>query len=307
MVILNNRERKALEQKNQKSLIVPIYINEKIVIDMLAIIDDGFSKVSQIHSIENIDNSETNTVGVGTSAGSIVSKFLKIDFKGDIADQKMSQLNNRTSKEKIHTNVSLLSKFRSYILENELLKINFRIEDLKIGDFVELEGELQKNPLIEFLDAFIDIFKMVNIFSEENYTGNKNKGKSQDRENQKIIKQIQSFSGELKHSGTIDFILSSDQGEVVLSTQEQYLSNDNISEILGGTFKVLGKVIAICEDDSKCINLLRKTTLSLLPEETLEEMFSGFKSGEMEEFNLPTFKTKIKGPAIIVIPIAIYS
>ena len=45
------------------------------------------------------------------------------------------------SKEKVHTNVSLLSKFRSYILENEILKINFDIGKLKIGDFVELEGE----------------------------------------------------------------------------------------------------------------------------------------------------------------------
>ena len=47
-----------LDGKNKNSLIVPIYINEKIVIDMLAIIDDGFSKVSQINSVENIDNSK---------------------------------------------------------------------------------------------------------------------------------------------------------------------------------------------------------------------------------------------------------
>ena len=155
-------------------------------------------------------------------------------------------------------------------MENEILKINFDIGKLKIGDFVELEGELQKNPLIEFLDAFIDIYKLVDIFSEESHLGNKNKAKAQEKKNQKLIKQIKSFSDELKHSGTIDFILSSEEGEIVLSTQEQYLSNDNISEILGGTFKVLGKVIAICEDDSNSINLLRKTTLSLLSEEMLE-------------------------------------
>lgn len=53
---------------NKDSLIVPIYINEKIVIDMLAIIDDGFSKVSQINSVENIDNIKKNTVGVDISA-----------------------------------------------------------------------------------------------------------------------------------------------------------------------------------------------------------------------------------------------
>lgn len=292
---------------NKDSLIVPIYINEKIVIDMLAIIDDGFSKVSQINSVENIDNIKKNTVGVDISANSIISKFLKIDFKGDIANQKTTQRNNSTSKEKVHTNVSLLSKFRRYISENKILKNNFDIGKLTIGDFVELEGELQKNPLIEFLDAFVDIYKLVDIFSEEIQLGNKNKSKIQEKENQKVIKQIKSFSDELKHSDTIDFILSSEQGEIVLSTQEQYLSNDNISEILGGTFKVLGKVIAICENDSNSINLLRKTTLSLLSEEMLEEVFAGFKSGEVEQFNLPEFKTKIKGPAMIVIPIAIYS
>ena len=93
----------------------------------------------------------------------------------------------------------------------------------------------------------------------------------------------------------------------MLSAQEQYLSNDNISEILGGRFKVLGKVIAVCKDDSACIDLLRKTTLSILKDETLADIFSGFKSEDMQQFNLPELVTKIKGPAMIVIPIAIYA
>ena len=34
-------------------LIVPVYINEKIVLDMLAIIEDGFSTVSQVNYTEH--------------------------------------------------------------------------------------------------------------------------------------------------------------------------------------------------------------------------------------------------------------
>lgn len=34
-------------------LIIPIYINEKIVLDMLAIIEDGFSTVSQVNYTEH--------------------------------------------------------------------------------------------------------------------------------------------------------------------------------------------------------------------------------------------------------------
>lgn len=122
-----------------------------------------------------------------------------------------------------------------------------------------------------------------------------------------MVKQIQSFSDELKHSGTIDFVLSDTKGTVVLSLQEQYLSNDNISEILGSRFKVLGKVIAVCKDNSESIDLLRKTTLSILPEEILNAMFSGFQDENLKQCNLPELKSKINGPALIVIPIAIYA
>lgn len=274
---------------------------------MLAIIDDGFSKVSQISYAENFGSGENSRTGLGVSTSSIISKLLKIDLNSNVSRKKNRVRNTNLSKEKIHTNVSLLSKFRMHIMEQKLLKINSNISELKIGDFVEYEGELKKNPLVEFLDAFVDIFKMVDIFTEEKILGHKSKIKADNKENSKIVKQTKSFSDELKHSGTIDFILSGKQGDIVLTTQEQYLSNDNISEILGGTFKVLGKVIAICDDNSDSINLLRKTTLSLLPEKILEEVFSGFKSVEMEQFNFPEFKTRIEGPAIIVIPIAIYS
>ena len=221
---------------------------------------------------------------------------------------RSAKINKKSiSKEKVHTNVSLLSKFRSYLIEKQMLKNRFDIEQINLGDFVEIEGELQKNPLIDFLEAFIDIYKIADIFVEPSQLGDRKINRAKKENDQKIIKQIRSFSDELKHSGTIDFILSNEKGEIVLSTQEQYLSNDNISEILGGTFKVLGKVIAICENDTESINLLRKTTLSIMPEDYLEEMFATFKSDDMKELNLPEFKTKIKGPAMIVIPIAIYA
>ena len=122
-----------------------------------------------------------------------------------------------------------------------------------------------------------------------------------------MLNQIKSFADELKHSGTIDFILSDQKGTAVLSAQEQYLANDNVSEIIGGRFKVLGKVISICKDETEEIDLLRKTSLSILSEGLLTEMFAGFKNEDMKQFNLPELKTKITGPAVIVIPVAIYA
>ena len=287
-------------------LMVPVYINEKIVLDMLAIIEDGFSMVSQVNSSEQKE-STSGQIGSVNATTSLLNKLLKIDLKGDISHTGNVGESENISKEKVHTNVSLLSKFRTTLESEKLLDTTSDISNTKIGSFIELEGELQKNPLIDYMDKIIDMFRMVDIFSDEPDLGNKKNASLQKKKESQIIKQIKEFSAELKHSGTIDFILSGSNGTIVLSAQEQYLANDNISEIIGGKFKILGKVIAICKDSSESIDLLRKTTLSVLTDEILADFFAVFKNDDMKQFNLPELVTKIKGPALIVIPIAIYA
>lgn len=289
-------------------LMIPVYINEKIVLDMLAIIEDGFSTVSQVNYSEHRehDSAQKGEAGVGTTA-TLLSKLLKIDFKGEVSHSGSSGDSENIVKEKVHTNVSLLSKFRDFLIDNKILETDFDVAKLKVGDYIEVEGELQKNPIIHWMDSFVDVFRMDDIFSEKPKLGNKTQAKMQGKEDQVIFNQMKSFSDELKHSGTIDFILSDTKGTMVLSAQEQYLSNDNGSEMLGGHFKVLGKVIAVCKDDSESIDLLRKTTFSILSKEIILEMLSGLKNDEMDEFNLPELKKTVTGPAILVIPVAIYA
>lgn len=283
-------------------LIIPVYINEKIVLDMLAIIEDGFSMVSQINYTEHTENNSVQKADAEISTSTtLLSKLLKIDVSGGLSHEGNRGQNENIIKEKVHTNVSLLSKFRSFLVEQKILKSDLDFSKMQVGDFIEVEGELQKNPIINYMDSFIDLFRMVDIFTEQPQTK-----KSKPREDETVT-QIKSFAEELKHSGTIDFILSDAKGTTVLSVQEQYLANDNISEIIGGHFKVLGKVISICKEHTENIDLLRKTSLTILQEDLLNDMFSGFKTEDMKQFNLPELKTKIISPAVIVIPIAIYA
>ena len=63
-------------------LMVPVYINEKIVLDMLAIIEDGFSTVSQVSYTEHKENSNSQQLEIGAStSATILSKLLKIDLE----------------------------------------------------------------------------------------------------------------------------------------------------------------------------------------------------------------------------------
>ena len=60
-------------------LIIPVYINEKIVLDMLAIIEDGFSMVSQINYTEHTENNSVQKADAEISTSTtLLSKLLKI-------------------------------------------------------------------------------------------------------------------------------------------------------------------------------------------------------------------------------------
>lgn len=296
---------------NKEQLIIPIYLNEKTVLDMLAIIEDGFTAVSEVSNTLQNSSETSGKISGGFSTKAILDKLLKIQLDAGIEKNTSKGTEQTTKLEKVHTNVSLLSKFRSSLIDNELLsyKYNEKIDIHKIesGDFVEISGELKKNPMIEILEKFIDVMKMGNIFSDEAALGQKNATKVKNAKENKETLQIKALLDELKVSGTIDFIIENSDSTIVLSAQEQYLSNENISEMYGGYFKVLGKVIKVCKDENESINLLRKNTLGVLDDKSLEELLQAFQPQELASFNLPEVRFKIEAPSMIVIPIAIYS
>lgn len=76
---------------------------------------------------------------------------------------------------------------------------------------------------------------------------------------------------------------------------------------MDGQFTVLGKVVKIVgygSDDH--INLLRKTSLSMVNDETIDQMFSGFATAQQQGIRLDEISTRVAGPAIQVLPISVY-
>ena len=160
---------------NKNGLIIPVYINEKIVLDMLAIMEDGFSTVSQVNYTEHIEkNSSKKLEAAASTSATILSKLLKIDVSGEISQIGNDGKDTNVVKEKVHTNVSLLSKFRNFLIDKKILKSELDFSKIEVGDFIEVDGELQKNPLINYMDIFVDIFRLADIFTEEPQLGSKN-------------------------------------------------------------------------------------------------------------------------------------
>lgn len=296
---------------NKDCLVLPVYLNEKIVIDMLAIIEDGFSMVSEVNTTLQQMDSNNASAKAGLSTSNILSKFLKIELAASLDEKQENGTSQLSKQEKVHTNVSLFSKFKAKLEENDLLISGVEglrdINKINSGDFIEIAGVLQKNPMVNILEKAIDVFRMAEIFQETPQLGNKKQAANNKAGDNKVVKQMKLFLDELKVTGTVDFVVKSDFSTIVLSVQEKYLENDNISELIGGNFKVLGKVIKVCKDENESINLLRKTTLDILNEDNLKEFTDVFKSTEFMEFNLPQLQVKIPAPSAIIIPIAIYA
>lgn len=81
-----------------------------------------------------------------------------------------------------------------------------------------------------------------------------------------------------------------------------------MSDLVDGTFSVLGKVVRSIPSSQEAVSLIRKTALSRLPQAKLEELMGLLQSLSGEQgFDLPQLEREIKGPVIHVLPIAIYA
>ena len=80
-----------------------------------------------------------------------------------------------------------------------------------------------------------------------------------------------------------------------------------MSEITDGNYKILGKVTKICLENEEGISLLRNTAFSKLKIVKMEEFQELFNSEELKPFfGKEIITSVIDGPAMMVVPIAIY-
>lgn len=135
---------------------------------MLATIEDGFSDVKNVQTSKNknqVNDVETN---IGTNN---LFAFLNIGVRGN---HKGTLDNGETIiEERTHTPVSLFQQLKEQ-LDNAKF-INRDINNLNIGDFVEVQGTLKNNPVIDMLSGFKEIITLSNLFTDSKPKNNKNR------------------------------------------------------------------------------------------------------------------------------------
>ena len=287
----------------KKDLIIPVYLNQRIVFDLLAVLQDGISTVTRVSSTESVSNMDDQRYGAAFGLNKAFSTLLKIDVSGNREKKKGDSSGVKRDEERFHTPTSLFQKLREIILQDKSVVLVDNNYTPKPHDLIEFNVSLKKNPIIETIDTFISVMDMASIF--EDRTG-RQKGHSKN-EDEKIKKQMQRFANQLKSGDTID-VVSDDLAcgyKSVVTLEQEYLNDPTMSDLVDGQFNVLGKIIRVIPDNCGSISLIRKTPLSVIPHTKLQEL-QVLLSKLPVDIDIPELIWEVPGPVMHVIPIAIF-
>lgn len=290
-------------------LIVPVYLNQKLVFDLLAMLQEGISTVTTVTESSSNKNSDAERVSAGFGLSEAFSTLLKIDLSGSKEKTAGSEESNTLSQERVHTPASLFFQLRNLLLEKGYLK-ETEDELPKAGEFVEFEGFLKRNPIVETIDSLAEMMDIAEAFEDKPQPKKGNRNSGDQSEYKRIRQQMVRFSDALKAGSTIDLSSISLKGgyTAVVTVETGFLNDPLMSDLVDGQFKIIGKVIKSVSDSSESINLLRKTALSKMPSDTMLQAMTHLSSlGSEQGFGLPELKMEVDGPAIQVLPIAIYA
>ncbi|MFG1523846.1 hypothetical protein ABMA67_02435 [Halobacteriovorax sp. RZ-3] len=292
-------------KEDQKQLILPVYLNQRITFDLIAMIEDGISEVSSVTTSSSLQTEEERRIGASFGLGQALSGLLKIGLDGNQASMDSSSADQSVVVQKVHTPASLFYKLRNALNSKNLIKLVDSDYMPREGDFIEFEGVFKRNSLLESMDMFEELIELAIGFSPNQ----KGKGKSQDNGLSLIKKQIKKIKECLVLGDSIDMTskIPYINYDAVVTLETPFLNDPTMADIAEGKFRVLGKVIKCHSDNSGAIKLLRKTALSKMPDSAMAEFIGTFETLGTQGFNIPEMSLEVSGPVVHIIPLAIFS
>jgi hypothetical protein len=206
----------------------------------------------------------------------------------------------------------LFARLRSELSSIHLVHPVSKSDDLtqiRGGYFVEFEATLHRIQIFELLDAFAVIAPLMAVVGDNSDGTTVNPGKSR-RPNKKqadpVLAQIDLMRKAITAPGSLDLVAKVGGMNFVLTAEEGYFIDPTMNGVLDGTFRVFGKATRVVTNETESVNLLRKTPFGKFPQ-IVQQL--GSVAGQLGEvgFEGGVPDTKINGPTLQVIPVAIFA
>lgn len=296
-------------------LVIPVYLNQRIVFDLVAMLQDGISTVVKIQETQESNQKNEKEIEASFGLSQVISSLFRIDIQGSHKSENLEGHETRLIQDKIHTPASLFQKVRTLLKENGDL-ISENIEDaITPGSMIEFKARLRRNPVIELMDVMVPFMELAKVIAAQEkkkaIPGIKTpkEGKPPQNEIDPIIEQMKYFQDAVKSGFTLDVVTDELMFgyKSVITLEKAFLSDPSMADLVDGEFTVLGKVTRVIADESGTINLMRKSSIAPMTK-LLHPLLAQFTQAA-SPLNTIINQTEIevKGPVIQVIPVAIFT
>lgn len=257
---------------------VLVYLDEDLVRNLSSLVLTGF--------IETITHTQAfdRTLSAGFHQGDRIENSSqgsssRIERKG-FRDKNILNANNNLlgqhidkdldAKQCIREERQVKTTYTTFVLNNNLInyfnenkhlhhKNENDIESNNIypGDLIEIEGTITNKGIISYIDTLINL---VTIFGVE-YLDTLTKNCAGKINFTIFLKMLTYIKSILTHNNTVDLIMKSGKGVVILTVNKENFMNSRygVFDNINCHCKVVGKVIKTCTEECDTISLLRKT------------------------------------------------
>jgi len=88
-------------------LIVPVYLNQRLVFDLVAMTQNGIATVTQVSQSQESSSSQSGSISSSFGLSEAFSTLLKIDLSGQKSSASEDGASISSSEERVHTPSSL--------------------------------------------------------------------------------------------------------------------------------------------------------------------------------------------------------
>jgi hypothetical protein len=290
--------------------LIPVYLNQRIVFDLTAMLEGGIATVTRIETAERSEKKSEGEISGSFGLASAFASLIKVDLGGHTKTIRSEGVDASRTEDRVHTPASLLHMLRDRLDEKSLITNLGNNANPQPGQIVQFETSIRRNPVTHLLGTFNQLIDLYATFGGDSRVPSQKKGGGSSGEIKKMKNQIDGLLHHLEEGLTVDVISDeiSDGWKAIITLERGFLNDPRMSDLTDGQFKVLGKVIRVVNSHTDSISLLRNTSLSSFREQLLSQMMSKLAEiGDTGNFMVPNMEWDLSGPVFQVIPIAIYA
>lgn len=300
------------EKADRPTLIHPVYLNTPMLLSFVATLEDGVSLSAAVTETRSKNTTlEASGSGEGGTESVLALLGLKLTATGELARTSEKETSAELTFTRQHTTSSLFGRLVDGLSRAGELKASPTITDVNNGDLVSFEAEIEYNPYDAALDAISAALPILDIMQKAAIAPKQSRG--QNNENQRTPKKVDTVGfGKLvdalradqKDSTIVDLLGTSESFQSIITADRDYFTAVSLNSLLGGKFKVIGKVTSVFATSEDKVPLVRRGNLTRIP--NVKEVRSQIVELLGSDDSHQPLPDEIPGPVLQILPLAIY-